>query len=98
MTSYLNAVGPSFFDSNSFPFTVGTPPGMVQYLIYQGELLFTYAVPTSTPLLGVAVSRNSSNVATDLASAGCGGHDAHDLFPEYQCAEPFTKSLDKVQK
>lgn len=70
--------------------------GSVSYLPRRTP--FTCAVPTSTPLLGVAVSRNSSNIATDLASAGCGGHDAHDLFAKYQCAEPFTKSLDKVQK
>lgn len=99
VTSYLNAVGPFFFASNSFLFTVGTTLDTVQYLFYRGELLFTCAVPTSTPLLGGAVSRkSSSNVATDLASAGWGGCDAHNLFPRYPCADPFTKSLDKVQK
>lgn len=69
-TNYLNAMAPSFSASNSFLFIVGTTLDMVQYLIYLVELLFTCAAPVSTPLLEGAVSRNSSNVVTDLASAG----------------------------
>lgn len=71
-TNYLNAMAPSFSASNSFLFTVGTTLDMVQYLTYLRELLFTCTVPISTLLEG-AVSRNSSNVVTDLASAGWGG-------------------------